>query len=196
MGTCKHVHDIKQNSHGMTKLLVAIPMSQRIGLAQVSTETSIAQQELIRMAIGSLLAEHGIDGDTQRQHARPTPVTQLTPSVSIVREPVSTPPSRRLSRQPSWSGRTPGRNPPSRLDPLLTTLGSSEGLVVTGGSPARRPASDNPRNHHNHLLQGTWKTSSLCLFPGGAMTMIRLNLNIPQALHDQLKEQQRRRIAP
>jgi len=91
METRKHVHDIKQNSHGMTKLLVAIPMGQRIGLAQVSTETSIAQQELIRMAIGSLLAEHGIDGDTQRQHARPTPVTQLTPSVSIVREPVSHP---------------------------------------------------------------------------------------------------------
>lgn len=91
METRKHVHDIKQNSHGMTKLLVAILMSQRIGLAQVSTETSIAQQELIRMAISSLLAEHGIDGDTQRQHARPTPVTRLTPSVSIVREPVSTP---------------------------------------------------------------------------------------------------------
>ena len=91
METRKRVHDIKQNRHGMTKLLVAIPMSQRIGLAQLSTETSIAQQELIRMAIGSLLAEHGIDGDTQRQHARPTPVTQLTPSVSIVREPVSHP---------------------------------------------------------------------------------------------------------
>ena len=43
------------------------------------------------MAISSLLAEHGIDGDTQRQHARPTPVTRLTPSVSIVCEPVSTP---------------------------------------------------------------------------------------------------------
>ena len=81
METRKHVHDIKQNSHGMTKLLVAIPMGQRIGLAQVSTETSIAQQELIRMAIGSLLAEHGIDGDTQRQHARPTPVSQLTNTV-------------------------------------------------------------------------------------------------------------------
>ncbi len=43
------------------------------------------------MAIGSLLAEHGIDGGTQRQHATPTPVTQLTPLVSIVREPASTP---------------------------------------------------------------------------------------------------------
>ena len=32
METRKHVHDIKQNSHGMTKLLVAIPMVQRIGL--------------------------------------------------------------------------------------------------------------------------------------------------------------------
>ena len=91
METRKRVYDIKQNSHGMTKLLVAIPMSQRIGLAQVSTETSIAQQELIRMAIGSLLAEHGIEGDSQTQHARSTPVVKLTPSVSIIREPVSTP---------------------------------------------------------------------------------------------------------
>ncbi len=32
METRKHVHDIKQNRKGMTKLLVAIPMSQRIGL--------------------------------------------------------------------------------------------------------------------------------------------------------------------
>ena len=76
METRKRVHDIKQNSHGMTKLLVAIPMSQRIGLAQVSTETSIAQQELIRMAIGSLLAEHGIDGGSRVQHARPVAIVK------------------------------------------------------------------------------------------------------------------------
>jgi hypothetical protein len=42
------------------------------------------------------------------------------------------------------------------------------------------------RNHH-HLLQGSRKSGSPCLFPGGATTIIRLNLNIPQALHDQLK---------
>ena len=96
MITRKHVREIKQNAHGMTKLLVSIPMSQRLGLAEISTDTSIAQQELIRAAIGSLL-EHYRDGGRlpaslilaadEKNGAAMAAITQVAPGINIVREP-------------------------------------------------------------------------------------------------------------
>jgi hypothetical protein len=69
MQTRKPALDIKQNSKGMTRLLVAIPLGQRLGLADLSARTEIAQQELISQAIQTLLDTHGVE--TCRDLARP-----------------------------------------------------------------------------------------------------------------------------
>jgi hypothetical protein len=44
----------KHDQSGMTKLLVAIPVDLRTGLAELSAETGVSQQEIIRQAIRRL----------------------------------------------------------------------------------------------------------------------------------------------
>jgi hypothetical protein len=44
----------KHDQSGMTKLLVAIPVDLRTGLAELSAETDVSQQEIIRQAIRRL----------------------------------------------------------------------------------------------------------------------------------------------
>src|SRR3954447_6669437 len=44
----------KHDHSGMTRLLVAIPVDLRTGLAELSAETGVSQQEIIRQAIRRL----------------------------------------------------------------------------------------------------------------------------------------------
>jgi hypothetical protein len=81
---------IKRNRNLNTKLLVTIPLDQRIGLAEMSNATETSQQELIRRAIGIMLAEFAVAGKYHRG-SKAEPVakvqTQIAPGISIIREP-------------------------------------------------------------------------------------------------------------
>ena len=56
----------KHDQSGMTKLLVAIPLDLRTGLAELPAEFGVSQREIIRQAIRKLWEE-------DREPSRPTP---------------------------------------------------------------------------------------------------------------------------
>jgi hypothetical protein len=67
MGSLDH---IKRNRNFNTKLLVNIPLEQRIGLAAMSQATKVSQQELIRRAIGAMLADFAAPSKEQLAPSR------------------------------------------------------------------------------------------------------------------------------
>jgi hypothetical protein len=83
---------IKRNRKLNTKLLVTFPLQQRIGLAEMSHATEVSQQELIRRAIGAMLAD--FDASAKKLQA-PSPMakkkvksqTHSTPASSFISEP-------------------------------------------------------------------------------------------------------------
>ena len=90
----------KHDQSGMTKLLVAIPVDLRTGLAELSAETGVSQQEIIRQAIRRLWEDRPsailanartstvktakAEETTVKAKAAKT-VHQVTPTVSIVK---------------------------------------------------------------------------------------------------------------
>ena len=52
------VEHIKTNERGMTRLLVAFPITQREGLAELSRRLGTSQQNLIRAAVARLLEDN------------------------------------------------------------------------------------------------------------------------------------------
>jgi transposase InsO family protein len=82
---------IKRNRNLNTKLLVTIPLDQRIGLAEMSKATETSQQELIRRAIGAMLADFAVVGKDHRATKSKTSAkaqTPITPGISVDREPL------------------------------------------------------------------------------------------------------------
>lgn len=90
----------KHDQSGMTKLLVAIPVDLRTGLAELSAETGVSQQEIIRQAIRRLWEDGPTaiqanartsavktakaEETTEKAKAAKT-VHRVTPTVSIVK---------------------------------------------------------------------------------------------------------------
>ena len=163
----------KHDQSGMTKLLVAIPVDLRTGLAELSAETGVSQQEII----GQAIRRRWEDGPSAIQaNARTSMVktakAEETPGRPRLRRPsTGSPPTVSIVNTGSellhadLPAIKPTKTEIRPPQPTPDHTGSCEGPVATG-EPRKAPTSDNPISHVPPRADATGaKETALLAFP-------------------------------